>query len=131
MSLQVKDKNCLKNNDKIWKEIEESMSTNVNSKPTYGNDDKYIKTKIKSYENSVTTNFPNKRVPKNEIPYKCLSMIILDSALYAYEKYHPQTFLEEYIYAQKKIRTKNYINKELKSECDTVTDTDTDNDEKI
>ena len=131
MSLQVKDKNCLKNHDKIWKEIEESMSTNVNSKPTYGDDDKYIKTKIKSYENSVTTNFPNKKVPKKEIPYKCLSMIILDSALYAYEKYHPQTFLEECIYAQKKIKTKNYINKELKSECDTVTDTDTDNDEKI
>ena len=129
MSLQVKDKNCLKNNDKIWKEIEESMSTNVNSKPTYGDDDKYIKTKIKSYENSVTTNFPNKRVPKNEIPYKCLSMIILDSALYAYEKYHPQTFLEECKYAQKKIRTKNYINEELKSQSDTVTDTDTDNDE--
>ena len=129
MSLQVKDKNCLTNHNKIWKEIEESMSTNVNSKPTYGDDDKYIKTKIKSYENSVTTNFPNKRVPKNEIPYKCLSMIILDSALYAYEKYHPQTFLEECKYAQKKIRTKNYINEELKSQSDTVTDTDTDNDE--
>ena len=129
MSLQVKDKNCLKNLDQIWKEIEESMSTNVNSKPTYGDDDKYIKTKIKSYENSVTTNFPNKKVPKNEIPYICLSMIILDSALYAYEKYHPQTFLEECKYAQKKIRTKNYINEELKSQSDTVTDTDTDNDE--
>ena len=89
MSLQVKDKNCLKNNDKIWKEIEESMSTNVNSKPTYGDDDKYIKTKIKSYENSVTTDFPNKKKPKEEIPSKYLSMIILDSALYAYEKYHP------------------------------------------
>ena len=61
MSLQVKDKNCLKNLDQIWKEIEESMSTNVNSKPTYGDDDKYIKTKIKSYENSVTTDFPNKK----------------------------------------------------------------------
>ena len=129
MSLQVKDKNCLKNLDQIWKEIEESMSTNVNSKPTYGDDDKYIKTKIKSYENSVTTNFPNKRVPKNEIPYKCLSMIILDSALYAYEKYHPQTFLEECKYAQKKIRTKNYIKEQLKSQSETVTDTDTDNDE--
>ena len=72
------------------------MNINFNSKPTYGEDDKYIKTKIKSYEESVTTNFPNKKVPTEEIQYKCLSMIILDSALYAYEKYHPQILLEEF-----------------------------------
>ena len=126
MSLQVKDKNRLKNHDKIWNKTEESMNINFNSKPTYGEDDKYIKTKIKSYKDSVTTNFPNKKVPKEEIRYKCLSMIILDSALYAYEKYHPQTFLEEFKQAQKKIKTKSYISEELKSESDTITDTDTD-----
>ena len=49
--------------------------------------------------------------------------------LYAYEKYHHQTYLEECRYAQEKIKTKNYINKELKSDSDT--DTDTDNDEYI
>ena len=53
---------------------------------------------------------------------------MLDSILYAYEKYHPQTFLEECKYAQEKIKTKNYIDKELKSESDTDTDNDTDND---
>ena len=56
------------------------------------------------------------------------SIIILDSVLYLYEKYHPQTFLEECKYAQEKIKTKNYIDKELKSESDTDTDNDTDND---
>ena len=56
---------------------------------------------------------------------------MLDSILYAYEKYHPQTFLEECKYAQEKIKTKNYIDEELKSESDTDTDTDsnTDNEE--
>ena len=58
---------------------------------------------------------------------------MLDSDLYAYEKYHPQTFLEECKYAQEEIKTKNYIDQELKSESDnendTDTDTDTDNDE--
>ena len=96
MSLQVKDKNRLKNHDKIWNETEESMNINFNSKPTYGDGDKYIKTKTKSCKDSVTTNFPNKKVPKEEIRYKCLSMIILDSALYAYKKYHPQILLEEF-----------------------------------
>ena len=40
------------------------MSINFDSKPTYGIDDKYIKTKIKTYENSITTNFHNKKVLK-------------------------------------------------------------------
>ena len=49
--------------------------------------------------------------------------------LYAYKKYHPQTFLEECKYAQEKIKTKNFIYKESKSESDIDTDVDTDNDE--
>ena len=29
-------------------------------------------------------------MPEEKIPHKCLSIIILDSVLYACEKYHPQ-----------------------------------------
>ena len=69
------------------------MGIKFNTKPTYGNDEKYIKTKIKTYENNITTNFypkkGSKKVPKEKIPHKCLSIIILDSILYAYEKISP------------------------------------------
>ena len=34
------------------------MNIDFNSKPTY---DKYIKTKIKTYEHSITTNFYNEK----------------------------------------------------------------------
>ena len=61
MSLKVKDKELLKNYNKIWKKIERLMSIDFDSKPTYGNDDKYIKTKIKTYEDSITTNIYNKK----------------------------------------------------------------------
>ena len=37
------------------------MDTEFNTKPTYGDDDKYIKTKIKTYEDNITTNFYNKK----------------------------------------------------------------------
>ena len=74
------------------------MSINFDSKPTHGNDDKYIKTKIKTYEDSITTNFHNKKdskkIPEEKIPQKCLSILILDSVLYAYEKQHPEIYLE-------------------------------------
>ena len=108
------------------------MSIKFNSKPAYGNDDKYIKTKIKTYENNITTNFyhkkGSKKVPKEKIPHKCLSIIILDSILYAYEKYHPQIFLEECKYAEENIKTKNYIDKELKSESDSNSNSDSNSD---
>ena len=96
----VKDKQLLENYNKIWKKTEELMSIHLESETTYcDDDDKYIKAKIKTYKDSIIRNFYNKngsrKIPEEKIPHKCLSVIILDSAIYAYEKYYPQTFLEE------------------------------------
>ena len=33
------------------------MKIDFNTETTYGDDDKYIKTKIKTYKDSITTNF--------------------------------------------------------------------------
>ena len=60
------------------------------------------------------------------MPHKCLSIIILDSVIYAYKKYHPQTFLEECKYTKENIKTKNYIVNELKSESDSDSDSNND-----
>ena len=43
----VKDKKLLESYTKICKTIEKLMKVNFESKPFYGDDDKYIKTKIK------------------------------------------------------------------------------------
>ena len=56
ISLMVKDKQFLKNCNKVCKKIERLMSIDFDSRTTYG-DDKYIKTKRKAYEDSITTNF--------------------------------------------------------------------------
>ena len=48
MSLKVKYKKLFKNYNKIWKKIEKLMNINFNTKPTYGDDNNYIKTKIKT-----------------------------------------------------------------------------------
>ena len=107
------------------------MKIDFNTKTTYGDVDKYIKTKIKTYKDNITTNFYNKigfkKVLQEKIPHKCLSIIILDSILYAYQNY-PQIFLEECKYAKENIKTKNYIDKELKSESDSISDSDSDSD---
>ena len=135
MSFIVKDKQLLKNYNKIWKKVERLMSIDFDSKTTYGEDNNYIKTKIKTYKDNITTNFYNKKgckkILEEKIPHKCLSIIILDSVLYTYEKHYRQIFLEECKYVKENIKANNFIDKELKSESDTDTDSDIDTDNEI
>ena len=66
MPFIVKDKQILKKYTKIWETIEGLMEINFESKPVFGDDDKYIKTKTKAYADSIITNFPNKKMPKEK-----------------------------------------------------------------
>ena len=130
MFLRVKDKQHFKKYNKIWrKKIERLMSIDFESKPFYGDDDdKYIKTKKRTFEDSIITNFHYKKMPKEKVPCKCLSIIMLDSVLKAYEMYDPPTFLGEYKYEQEKIKTRNYIDENLKSDSDSNDETESDSD---
>ena len=118
MSLRVNDEELFKKYNKIWEKVEKLMRIDFESKPTYGYDDKYIKTKIKTYADIIITNFHNKKMPKEKAPCKCLSIIMLDSVIKANKKYYPQTFLEECKYIQEKIKFENYIDEELDSDSD-------------
>ena len=69
-----------------------------------------------------------KKIPEEKVPHKCLSIIILDSVLYTYEKYYPQTFLEECKYMKENMKRKNYTDTELESESDSDSDNGIDND---
>ena len=66
------------------------MRTEFDSKPVYGDNDKYIKTKIKIYAGSVNTNFQDKKMPKEKVPCKSISIIMLDSVGKAKKKHYPQ-----------------------------------------
>ena len=110
------------------------MKINFESKPVYGDDDKYIKTKIKTYAGSIITNFHNQKMPKGKAPCKCLSIIVIDSVIKTNKKYYPQKFLEECKYRQEKIKIENYVNEDLEnsdfdSGSDNETEFDIDNEE--
>ena len=105
------------------------MKIDFESKPVYGDDNKYMKTRIKTYEASVITSFHNKKMPKEKASCKCLSIIMIDSVIKANKKYYPQTLLEECKYIQEKIKTENYIDEDLEiSESDSDTDNETESD---
>ena len=105
------------------------MRIDFESTPVYGDDNKYLKTKVKIYASSMVTNFHNKKIPKEKAPCKCLSIIMLDSVIKLNKKYYPQTFLEECKHVQEKIKNENYIDDDLESDSDSNEETEYDPDE--
>ena len=68
MSLRANDEQLFKKYYKIRKKVEKLMRLDFESKPFYGDDDKYIKTKRKTYADSIITNFHNKKMTKEKAP---------------------------------------------------------------
>ena len=64
MSFKVIDNKLLKNYNKIWERIRNLMNIKFDSEPVYGDNDKYIKTKIKLYRDKINPNFQGKKIPK-------------------------------------------------------------------
>ena len=129
ISFVGKDNQLLKKYTKIWGTIERLMKIHFESNPVYGDDDKYIKTKIEIYAGSIITDFHNKKMPKEKAPCKYLSIIMIDSVIKANKKYYPQTFLEECKYIQENIKIENYINEDLEnSESDSNSNNETESD---
>ena len=48
MSFKISNKQLLRKYNRIWKKVEKSLKIEFNSRPVYGDDEKYIKTKIKT-----------------------------------------------------------------------------------
>ena len=113
MSFKVIDKKLLNKYNKIWEKVEELLNVKFESKPIYGEDDKYIKAKIKSYKDKVNTNFQGKKTPKENSSYKCLSIITLESTINVNKKYHPQMLLDKCKYEVKNKKVDNLINDDL------------------
>ena len=129
MSFKVTDKQLLISCNRIWEKIEKLMKIDFESQPVYGDDDKYIKTKIKIYAKNIITSFHNKKKHKEKTPCKCISIITIDSVIKANKKYYLQTLLEECKYIQEKVKTENYIDEDLensKSDSNSQDETESD-----
>ena len=63
---KVSDKKLSKKYTKIWRKfsILIIISKKFDSEPVYGDNDKYIKTKLKICEGNINANFRKKEVPK-------------------------------------------------------------------
>ena len=66
MPFRVNDKQHLKNYNKVLEKVENLLMIDFESKPVYGDNDKYIKTKIRMYAGSMITNFITKKCLKKK-----------------------------------------------------------------
>ena len=133
ISFKVSDKELLKKYNQIQKRVEKLLKIEFGSEPFYGDNNKYIKIKIKIYNNSMITNFQGKEISKEKALCKCLLIVMLDYVIKAKKKDYPQTLLEECKYEQEKIKMENLIydniEKSSSDESDSESDNDKDNDE--
>ena len=81
------------------------------------------------------TNFQSKKMPKEKVPCKCLSIIMLDPIIKVKKQHYPETLLIECKYEQEKIEMENLIDDDLEkilsdgSDNDSNDETESDNDE--
>ena len=71
-------------------------------------------------------------MPKENAPYKCLSLIMLDSVIRVNKNHYPQTLLKECEYEIKKNQMENLVNEDLdlslsNNETDINSDNEVDN----
>ena len=128
-SINFEDKKINKSNFYKIKKLFNIHDIDVNKILVPNDNDKYIKTKIKVYEDRVNTNFHGKEIPKEDASYKRLLLIVLDSVIRVSKKYYLQTLLEECKYEIKKNKMENLINDDLDlSSSDNETDNESDSD---
>ena len=95
MSFKVNDEKLLKKYNKIWEKIADLLHVQFDGDPVYGDNEKYIKIKLRMYEDRVITNFQGKKIPKENASYNCIALAAIDCVVRVNKKYYPQAYLCE------------------------------------
>ena len=102
MTFLIKDDELLQKYNEIRDKVSNIIKKGFNSGTAYH--EKYLKTKIKSYEGKIKTKFHGNKVESEGSQYICLSVILIDSVFRTGKNYYPQVFLKECKYIVKEKR---------------------------
>ena len=93
MSFKIEDEDVQLKYNEIWNKIKSILNLKFHSQPIYG--DKYIKTKVKTVNNSINTLLSGDDIPKERIHYVCISANCIDSVFRRDKRNYPQVYLEQ------------------------------------
>ena len=102
MSFKIEDESVHLKYTEIWNKIKKPLNARFHSQPIY--DDKYMKTKVKTFSSMINTLFSGNEIPKERNNYNCIVAICIDSVLKLDKKNYPQVYLEQCKY---KIKRRN------------------------
>ena len=111
MSFKIEDENMHLKYTEVWNKIKGLLNVKFHSQPVY--DDKYIKTKVKTFSNMINTPVSGDEIPKEKYHYICITAICIDSILKVDKKNYPQVYLEQFIYKIKKREHLDFIDDEV------------------
>ena len=122
MSFKIEDESVYLKYTEIWNKIKKSLNTRFHSQPIY--DDKYIKTKVKTFSSTINTLFSGNEIPKERNHYICIATICIDSVLKVDKKNYPQLYLEQCKYKIKRRTPVDFIDAEVDHSSDNSDDLD-------
>ena len=92
MSFHIDDEKLLEKYKTSWTKIEDLKNIELNALPD--NDDRYIKTKIRTYGKKVYTNICDFLVPEDDIECESFTVISIDSLPVYESKYYLQVYVD-------------------------------------
>ena len=95
MSFHIVGEKLLEKYTAIWTKIEDLKNIKLNALPVY--DNRYIKTKIRTYSDKIYTNFRGLNVPEDDIESESFT-VSSDSLLVYDKKYYLQVYLDKCVY---------------------------------
>ena len=116
MSFKIESEDVYLKYAEIWNKSKSILNVKFHSQPIY--DDKYIKTKVKTFNNTINTLLSGDEIPKERIHYVSISAICIDSVLRTDKKNYPQVYLEQCKYKIKKIKLVSFIDCEVNLSSD-------------
>ena len=104
MSFLIKDDEFLERYNEIWEKVRNITKKEFDIEPIYN--EKYLRTKRKSYNGKINKNVHNNKIPKESSQFIYLLVILIDSVYRKDKNYYPQVFLKEckYVVKEKKRR---------------------------
>ena len=108
ISFPVDDEKQLEKYKAIWTKIEDLKKIELDALPVY--DDRYIKTKIRTYSNKVYTDLRGLNVPEDDIECEYFSVISINYLLVYENKYYLQVYLENCAYKIANKQMTDYLN---------------------
>ena len=88
MSFKMEDEGVYLKYAEIWNKIKNSLNVKFHGQPIY--DEKYIKTKVKTFDSIINTLFSDNEIPKERNHYICIAAICTDSVLRVDKRNYPQ-----------------------------------------